>query len=108
VEWGLTGTFRVSCISSLASLYLAKDLCEFQVEHPELKVELQQHDRFCDPVQEGFDVCLQVNRNKPNSVLEKVDLLPLRRLIVATPGYLKKHGTPLKPEDLAQHRYAHN
>jgi len=107
VEWGLTGTLKVSCISSFISCYLAKDLCEFQREHPELRVELQQHDRFCDPVQEGFDLCLQISKNLSN-VLEKTDLFPVRRLLVATPGYLKKHGTPLTPEDLSQHRYAHN
>ena len=107
VEWGLTGTLKVSCISSFAARYLAKDLCDFQEEHPELCVELQQHDRFCDPVQEGFDVCLQVSRDV-GSALSKVDLFPLRRLIVATPGYLAKYGNPSSIEELAEHRYAHN
>ena len=107
VEWGLTGSMRVSCVSSFASCYLAKDLCEFQNEHPDLCVELQQHDRFCDPVQEGFDVCLQINQGH-SKVLEKVDLFSIQRLIVATPGYLKNHGTPLTPEDLAKHNHAHN
>ncbi len=107
VEWGLTGTLRVTCISSFSSCYLAKDLCDFQEEHPDLLVELQQHDRFCDPVQEGFDVCLQVSNNASN-VLEQVDLFPVRRLIVATPGYLEKYGTPSTLEELTKHRYAHN
>jgi len=107
VEWGLTGTLRVTCVSSFTSCYLAKDLCDFQEEHPELCLELQQHDRFCDPVQEGFDVCLQAGRNISN-VLEKVDLFPLSRLFVATPGYIEKYGTPSTPEELIQHRHAHN
>lgn len=106
-EWGLTGTLKVSCISSFASRYLANDLCEFQEEHPDLKLELQLHDRICDPVQEGFDVCLQVSQKQSN-VLEKTDILPMRRLIAATPGYIKKHGRPERPEDLNQHKYAHN
>lgn len=59
VEWGLTGTLKVSCISSFASSYLAKDLLEFQEEHPDLCVELQQHDRFCDPVQENIEVAFK-------------------------------------------------
>ena len=107
VEWGLTGTFKVSCISSFVAVYLAEDLCEFQREHPELKIEMQQHDRFCDPVQEGFDVCLQVARTH-STVLESIELFPVRRLIVATPAYLETHGTPLVPEDITQHRFAHN
>ena len=107
VEWGLTGTLKVSCISSFAACYLAKDLCEFQEEHPDLCVELQQHDRFCDPVQEGFDLCVQISRNVSH-VLEKVDLFPMRRLVVATPGYLEEYGTPRTLEELSQHRHAHN
>lgn len=107
VEWGLTGTFRVSCISSFTHSYLAKDLCEFQVEHPELKMELEQHDRFCDPVQEGFDVCLQTS-HKPSGILETTDILPIRRLIVVTPKYIEKYGLPSTPDDLSQHNFAHN
>jgi len=106
-EWGLTGNFRVSCVSSFAAEYLADDLCEFQSEHPDLSIELLQHDRFCDPVQEGFDVCLQPGMNTANT-LEKVDVLPLRRLIVATPGYIKKNGLPQLPKDLKSHNFAHN
>jgi DNA-binding transcriptional LysR family regulator len=106
-EWGLSGNFRVSCVSSFTAAYLADDLCEFQTEHPELKLELRQHDRFCDPVQEGFDVCLQPATSTSGS-LEKVDVLPLRRLIVATPDYIKKHGLPLHPKDLKAHVFAHN
>lgn len=107
VEWGLTGVLKVSCISSFAARYVATDLCDFQEEHPDLCVELQQHDRFCDPVQEGFDLCLQVSRDV-GQALDKIDLFPLRRLIVATPGYLEKFGTPTSIDELIDHRYAHN
>lgn len=107
VEWGLTGTFRVSCVSSFTAAYLARDVCEFQMEHPNLRIELQQHDRICDPVQEGFDVCLQPTA-PPSEIMEAVDLLPLRRMVVATPSYLSRHGSPKTPADLAEHRFAHN
>lgn len=107
VEWGLTGNFKVSCISSFAATYLASDLCEFQSQHPGLRVELQQHDRFCDPVQEGFDVCIQTQGSQQGA-LQKVDILSLHRLIVATPDYINKNGEPLTPKDIQSHRLAHN
>ena len=44
IEWSLSGSLRVSCISSFTASYLARDLCSFQQEHPELQIELQQHD----------------------------------------------------------------
>lgn len=107
VEWGLTGTFRVSCISSFTASYLCNDLCEFQQHHPELKIDHEQHDRFCDPVQEGFDVCLQPGTQKMGP-LERINLLPLRRILVATPEYLEKHGHPANTTALSNHRFAHN
>ncbi len=107
VEWGLTGNFRVSCIPSFTATYLADDLCEFQQAHPDLTIELQHHGRFCDPVQEGFDVCLQPGASD-SGILEKVDILPLSRLIVATPGYLERHGEPTDLEALRQHAFVHN
>ena len=107
VEWGLTGTFRVSCISSFIHSHIADDLCEFQNEHPELTVELEQHDRFCHPVQEGFDVCLQTGQNS-SGILEASEIFPVRRLIAATPEYIKNNGLPSKPDDLPQHRFCHN
>ncbi|MEM7376021.1 MAG: LysR family transcriptional regulator [Pseudomonadota bacterium] len=107
VEWGLSGQFRVSCVPSFTAAYLAEDLCDFQSDHPDLAIELQQHARFCDPVQEGFDVCLQAGGGH-SGILEKVDILPLRRLLVATPGYLARAGNPDTPEALSTHRFAHN
>ena len=107
MEWGLSGTFRVSCISSFTSVCLAQDLCEFGRDHPDLSIDLQQHDRFCDPVHEGFDVCIQAG-NTPTGVLEATEVLPVRRLLVASPSYLEKHGIPSSPEDLADHPFALN
>lgn len=107
IEWGLTGSFRVSCVSSIASTYLTDDICNFKLEHPDLNIELQIHDRFCDPVQEGFDVSLQPSLIK-RDILEKTTILPMRRFIVATPEYLEKHGMPEKPEDIKNHHFAHN
>jgi len=107
IEWGLTGTFRVSCISSFASAYLADEICNYRLEHPELNIEFQVHDRFCDPVQEGFDVSLQPTDLK-RDILEKVNILPMRRIIVATSEYLEKYGMPKSPNEIKNHHFAHN
>ena len=107
MEWGLTGKFRVSCISSFTAPYLADDLCEFQNKNPNLQIELQQHDRFCDPVQEGFDVCLHPGK-QPSGILEAVEVLPLRRVIVASPAYVAQQGIPTNPSELSTHRIALN
>ena len=107
IEWALTGVLRVSCISSFTASYLARDLCLFQQEHPELQIELQQHDRICDPVQEGYDVSIQPGTLQ-SGIIESVEILPIRRYVVATPEYLDKYGEPSSPADLSKHRFAHN
>lgn len=106
-EWGLSGTLRVSCVSSLTQAYLADDICEFRKQHPDLQIDFTQHDRYCDPVQEGYDISIQTDMHH-SAILEKVEIAPINRLIVASPAYLKKYGTPQHPEELQQHVLAHN
>lgn len=107
MEWGLTGKFRVSCISSFTAPYLARDLCEFRREHPGLQIELQQHDRFCDPVQEGFDVCIQPGPI-PSGTLEAIEVVPLRRLMVAGKSFVEKYGMPATPAEIVNYPIALN
>ena len=107
LEWSLSGTFRVSCISSFTQAYLADDLCEFRQQHPDLQIDFSSHDRYCDPVQEGFDLSIQT-AVRHSEILEEVEIAPVKRLIVASPEYLEKYGKPERPEDLKSHRLAHN
>ncbi len=106
-EWALSGTFRVSCNSSVIAAFLAQDLCEFRSQHPQLQIELRQHDRFCDPVQEGYDVSIQPTSALPGT-LQRTEVFPARRIVVATPQYLETHGHPTCPADLQDHNLAHN
>ena len=107
LEWNLSGSFRVSCVSSFTQAYLADDLCEFRQQHPELQIDFSQHDRYCDPVQEGFDLSIQI-ATPHSEILDQVEIVALKRLIVASPAYLQKHGAPERPEDLKNHLLAHN
>ena len=107
IEWSLSGELRVSCISSFIASYLADDLCIFQSDHPELRIELQQHDRICDPVQEGYDLSIQP-AGPHSGIIETVQLMTVRRLVVAAPAYIAKYGQPTSIEDLSNHRFVHN
>ncbi|NIO40704.1 MAG: LysR family transcriptional regulator [Burkholderiales bacterium] len=107
IEWALSGVLRVSCISSFTSTYLAKDLCAFRQQHPELQIELQAQDRICDPVQEGYDLAIQPGSFQ-SGIIESVSILPIRRFAVATQEYLDRYGTPKTFEELGKHRFAHN
>jgi len=104
---GLTGTLRLSCIASFLAHQLCRDVCRFQRQHPGLIVELHHNDRVYDPIQEGYDVCIQPSDVAGEGIIRQ-PIVRLRRLLVATPSYFKRHGRPLRPEELAAHRCAHN
>jgi DNA-binding transcriptional LysR family regulator len=104
---GLTGTLRISCIASFLAHQLARDVCDFQRQHPDLVVELHHNDRIYDPIQEGYDVCVQPADVGGEGIVRQ-QVVQLRRLLVATPDYFKRHGRPSHPNELAAHRCAHN
>jgi DNA-binding transcriptional LysR family regulator len=55
-----------------------------------------------DMVEEGIDVALRIGRLADTSFMAR-KIGEDKRLICATPAYLARHGTPLRPEDLARH-----
>jgi DNA-binding transcriptional LysR family regulator len=65
-------------------------------------VSLNLSDRVVDMVGEGFDCGVRVG-DLPDSTLIAVRLADNRRLCVATPAYLARHGTPQTPDALYQH-----
>jgi len=61
------------------------------------------NDRFVDPIEEGVDVTVRIGA-LPDSSLIARKLAPARRVLAASPAYLKKYGTLKTSEDLAKHR----
>jgi DNA-binding transcriptional LysR family regulator len=104
---GLTGTLRISCIASFLAHQLCRDVCRFQQQHPDLIVELHHNDRVYDPIQEGYDVCMQPSNGGGEGIVRQ-PIVPLRRLLVAAPDYFERHGRPNHPDQLVSHRCAHN
>ncbi|MFU8816897.1 MAG: LysR substrate-binding domain-containing protein [Pseudomonadales bacterium] len=54
-------------------------------------------------VDEGMDAGVRIGQ-LPDSSLRAISVGRVRRIVVGTPEYLEKHGTPQTPEDLASHR----
>ena len=96
------GRLRVNADSFTARLLLAPHIGRFLDLYPELSLELVARDQLGDLVAEGFDVAVRFGE-LPSSSLVARKLLDTRMVTVATPDYLKRHGRPTKPEDLASH-----
>lgn len=97
------GVLKINAPMSFGSMYLGPLVAEFMSSYPDLKIELSLNDRFIDPIEEGVDVTVRIGILADSSLIAR-RLAPARRVLVAAPEYLKKHGVPSAPEDLVRHR----
>jgi DNA-binding transcriptional LysR family regulator len=97
------GTLRISVPSAFGQQCIGAMLAELNRRHPKLTVAVEATDRVVDLVEEGFDAAIRIRSTLPDSTLIAKRIREIPRLVIASPGYLKAHGTPQKPEDLAQH-----
>jgi DNA-binding transcriptional LysR family regulator len=81
--------------------YFAPIVASFLARYPDVDVELVGADRVVDLVQEGFDVAVRAG-NLADSTLVGRTLGELKSIVVASPKFLAKHGTPKTPADLAR------
>jgi DNA-binding transcriptional LysR family regulator len=96
------GVLRISAPTSFGTLHLGPALCDLQKRHPKLAIELVLNDRIVNPVNEGFDVALQDAPAASPLMIER-RIAPLRRVVCASPAYLRARGTPKHPLDLTEH-----
>ena len=96
---GLSGKVRVSTSICFGRLHVIPNLSTFLAEHPDLEIELVLDDRHLDLVNEGIDVSLRMGA-MPDSNMTVRRIAEGRRIVVATPAYLQRHGTPKSPGDL--------
>lgn len=96
------GELKVSAPVSFGLLHLAPLWGDFLAKHPAVSLELTLSDRMVDLVDEGFDLAVRIAR-MPSSSLVSRRLAGTRLVLCATPKYLKKHGIPAHPADLASH-----
>lgn len=96
------GTLHVNAPMTFGQQHVAPALPEFMARYPDLGVDLQLNDRTVDLVDEGFDVAIRIGELADSSLIAK-RLAPFRRLLVAAPDYLDRHGRPEHPHDLKAH-----
>jgi DNA-binding transcriptional LysR family regulator len=96
-----SGHLRVTAPAGFGRRHVAPLVPRFRDIHAEVTVSLNLSDRVIDLAAEGFDCAVRVG-DLPDSSLVSVRLADNRRLCVATPDYLRRHGTPQHPQDLAR------
>lgn len=76
---------------------------DFQCEHRAVKLEVFSSTRYVDLVQENFDVAIRGGTNIPLDAVAK-RLGQVRHVVMASPEYLARSGTPLCVDDIKRHR----
>ncbi|MBL8938851.1 MAG: LysR family transcriptional regulator [Archangium sp.] len=96
------GVLRMTAPVTFAEHFLGDILTEFMAANPDVRVTLDLTDRYVDLVAEGYDLALRAGPLADSSL--KARLLGTNPIVmVASPKYLAKHGTPLTPADLLDH-----
>jgi DNA-binding transcriptional LysR family regulator len=94
-----SGHLRITAPAGFGRRHVAPLVPRFRELHPEVTLSLNLSDRVVDLAGEAVDCAVRVG-DMPDSSLISVRLADNRRLCVATPAYLQRHGRPLQPQDL--------
>ena len=95
------GLVRVG-VTVAASRLLAQRLPILLADHPGLKVELVVGDRLGDMIEDRLDLAMRVGEIKDASLVARHSGIAVR-VAAAAPSYIKRHGEPSSPADLANH-----
>jgi DNA-binding transcriptional LysR family regulator len=96
-----SGHLRITAPAGFGRRHVAPLVTRFREQHADVTMSLNLSDRVVDLAGEGFDCAVRVG-DLPDSSLVSVRLADNRRLCVATPAYLLRHGTPQHPSELAR------
>ena len=88
--------------STFGRLYVSPLLPEFLARHPGVRVSVDLSDKTRELVSAGLDLAIRIGALDDSSLVSR-KLATNRRLLCASPQYLRKHGTPKTPAELAQH-----
>lgn len=96
------GQLKINAPVTFGQVHLAPLWPAFMSQHPSVALDVTLVDRFVDLVEEGYDLAIRIAR-LPSSSLISRRLTSTRLLLCASPAYLREHGTPGHPSELAAH-----
>ncbi|MDZ4075086.1 MAG: LysR family transcriptional regulator [Hylemonella sp.] len=108
-----TGMLRISASLSFSMQHIAPLLRAYTERYPNVTVHVEAANRYLDIIDNNIDVAIRTREFEPDSNITVRRLAQTRRILVAAPRYLARHGRPRTLEELAQHKlliytYANN
>ncbi|KLD74698.1 LysR family transcriptional regulator [Xanthomonas hyacinthi] len=96
------GTLRATMSASFGCQYVSPLLPQFMALHPQVRLSVHLSDNVVDLVSEGFDLAIRIGALRDSSLVAR-RLAGNRRVLCASPDYLRRHGEPARAADLAAH-----
>jgi len=98
------GVLKVLLPASFGHQFVAPLVPRFAERYPKVRLALSLSDRAVNLIDEGFDLAVRIGELEDSSLAAR-KLAPNRRVVCASPDYLRRHGTPRTPRELAQHNF---
>lgn len=98
----LAGPIRLTAPTGFGSRELVRALRPFQTAHPKVEIEMRLSDQHVAIIDEGFDLAIRFGALQDSTLVAR-KLMDMHIVVVASPNYLKAHGKPVSPEELAGH-----
>jgi DNA-binding transcriptional LysR family regulator len=97
-----TGRLVVSAPVGFGRLHVSPVMNAYLKRHREVSADLRLEDRMVNLVEEGVDLAVRIGHLADSSLVAR-HVGDMRRIIVASPGYLKSRGEPRRPKDISAH-----
>jgi DNA-binding transcriptional LysR family regulator len=97
------GRVRLSVPRAAVPFVIDPVLPTFRARHPRVEIEVVIEDRFVDIVAERYDAGVRLSEAIERDMVQVRLTDAFRFVVVGSPGYLARHGTPERPEDLLRH-----
>ena len=99
-----SGTLRINVPQGAAFLLLEPLFNRYAQRYPEVRIDIVSESRMIDIVAQGFDAGIRLAESVPQDMIAVPLSRDIRMLVVASPEYLKRYGTPRHPHDLLKHQ----
>ena len=98
----VSGRIRLTLPLGFGVNQLAQPISDFLARHPGIRIEVDLNDRQVDLVAENIDLAIRVGELRDSNLIAR-KLASVHFAICASPGYLREHGEPRTPADIADH-----
>lgn len=98
------GRIRLSVPTEAAELLVGPVLATFAERYPDVELEISVSNRMIDVIDGGFDGGIRYGGTVPEDLIAQRLSADIRWIVVASPAYLERFGSPVHPDDLRSHR----